>query len=142
MSPHSSISVLGTLCLTQGRRICGVAFPLPTISWTLLTYSMEQSPWEDNWFCSYSRNSPHFRNLKVPHRTHKRLPPFPILSHLHPVPTTPSHFLKIHLNIILPSTSGSPQCSLSLRFPNQNPVHTSPLPHTRHISWTYVIIFS
>jgi len=27
----------------------------------LLTYSMVQSPsWEANWFCSYSRNSPHF----------------------------------------------------------------------------------
>ena len=37
----------------------------------------------------------------------------PILSQLHPVPTTPSHFLKIHLNIILPSTSGSPQALFS-----------------------------
>ena len=46
-------------------------------------------------------------------------------------PHHPSHFLKIHLNIILPSTSGSPQWSLSLRFPHQNPVHTSLLPHTR-----------
>jgi hypothetical protein len=32
------------------------------------------------------------------------------------------------------STSGSPQLSLSLRFPHQNPVHTSPLPHTRYMS--------
>jgi hypothetical protein len=37
-----------------------------------------------------------------------------VLSPLHPVPTTPSHFLKIHLNIILPSTSGSPQWCRSL----------------------------
>ena len=38
--------------------------------------------------------------------------------------------LTIHLNIILPSTPGSPNWSLSIRFPHQNPIHTSPLPHT------------
>ena len=43
-------------------------------------------------------------------------PPVPILSQLHPV-STPSRFLKIHLNIILPSTSGFPHWSLSLGFP-------------------------
>jgi hypothetical protein len=49
-------------------------------------------------------------------------------------PHNPARFLKIHLNILHPATSGSLQWSLSLGFPHKNPVHTSPLPHTRHMS--------
>jgi hypothetical protein len=97
----------------------------------LLTYSMEQSPsLETNWFAASQEIPRVLWNPKVPHRTHKSPPPAPILSKPNPVLTPTSHFLKIHPNIILPYTPRSPQRSLSLRFPHQNPVHTSPFHHT------------
>ena len=51
--------------------------------------------------------------------------PYPQPAQSSPYPT--SHFLKIHLNIILTSMPGSLKQSLSFRFPHQNPVY-APLP--------------
>ena len=56
------------------------------------------------------------------------------LRKIDPVHALTSHFLKIHLNIILTSMPGSSNWSLSLRFPHQNPVYTSALPHTCYMS--------
>ena len=97
------------------------------LTYRYLTYTMEQSPpWEANRF-SASQEIPHVVwNPKVHYRTHKCPLPGPILSQLDPVHTPASHFLKVHLNIILPSMPWSPKWSISLRFPYQNPVCTFP----------------
>ena len=94
---------------------------------------MVQSPsWEANWFAA-SRNSPHFTEPEgsLPHSQTSAtcLYPGPAQSS----PYTHIHLLEIHPNIIHPSTPRSPQWSLSLRFPHQDPIHPALLTHTRHM---------
>ena len=59
----------------------------------------------------------------LPHSQVPTTCPYPKPVH---IPT--SHFLKIHLSIMLPSMLGSSKWSLSFSFPHHNPVYASPLP--------------
>jgi hypothetical protein len=89
---------------------------------------MQYSPsWESNRLTVSQEISCVLCSMKFHYRIHKSPPPVAILSQLNPF-HSPSHFLKIQLNVILPSTPGSPKWSYSFMFPHRNPVYTSLLP--------------
>ena len=103
-------------------------------TWLLHTYSTMQSPsWEANWFGDSQEIPCISRNPKVHCRTHKRPPPVSILGQPNSVHIPTSNLLEIHPNIIHPSTPRSPQWSLSLRFPHQDPIRPPLFTHTRHM---------
>ena len=113
---------------------------LMCISIYILTYSLVQSPsWEANWFAASQEITRISRNPKVHYRTHKRPPPVSILDQPNPVHIPTSHLLDIHPNIIHPSKPRSPQCSPSLRFSHQDPIHPLSSP-TRATCPTHLIL--
>ena len=56
-------------------------------------------------------------------------------------PCSPSHFLKINFNIILPSTPGSYKWSFSLTCSHQHPVCTSLLPLTYYMPAHFILFY-
>jgi hypothetical protein len=61
--------------------------------------------------------------------------PDTILSHIKLVHAFQINTFKIHFHSVLQSMHKSSNQSLSLRFPHQNTVYHSPLPHTCHLPW-------
>ena len=127
-----------SFCLMKGKNseigvwmigtLLSEVLPIPA---SILTYSLEHSPsWEANWFSASQEIPLILWNPKVHYRIRKCPPPVPILSQIDPVHTPTSHCLKIHLNIILHLRQGLPSDLFPSGFPHQNPVYTSPLPHT------------
>ena len=115
--------------------LCDVPKTLTYLLTHSLIHSMQHSPsCEANQFSASQKIPRILRNSQVHSGIHKCLTPVPILNQLDPVHIPKSHFLKIHLNITLPSMPGSPKWSLSLWFSNQNPVYASPLPDMCYMS--------
>ena len=74
----------------------------------------------------------------LPHSQVPATCPYHEASRFSPYPT--SYCLKIHLNIILPSMPGSSKRSVSPRFPHQNPVYASLLPHTFYMPHPLILL--
>jgi len=74
-------------------------------------------------------------NSKVHYYIHKHPPPLPILSQYNTVHPSPSHFLRIHFNSIIPYTPRFSKWTLSIRSFHQNPICIFLVPHMCHMPY-------
>ena len=99
--------------------------------------------WEANRFSAGQEISRISWNPKVRYRNCKSPPPAPVLSQISLVLASPSHFLKIHFNIILSFTSGLPTKTLhvllfSHTYHMPRPSHSPWFDHTSNICWVHI----
>ena len=124
-----TVTSLCTMCLAKCYKNSNGAEIIPYLLTPWCRVLLEKL----TWFAASQEIPRISRNPKVHYRTHKRPPPVSILGQPNPVHIPTSHLLEINPNIIHPSMPRSPQWSLSLRFPHQEPIHLPLLTHTRHM---------
>ena len=120
---------------TNGDQMTYTFLEAPTyIQYMISTYSMQKSLSCEPKRFSASQEIPRiFCNTKVHYRVYNSPPHVPVQSQINPVHAPLSHILKIHCNIILPSTTGFSKWSLSPWVcPPKSCMHFSPPPYVLH----------
>ena len=102
-----------------------------TVFFVIINTMPQSHSWEANSSSASRETHSILWNPKVHYRIHNSPLHVPVLSHINSVHAS-LYILKMYFNIILPSTPRSSKLFLSLRFPLDNPVCTTPLPHTCH----------